>query len=28
VGGNPQPFTVVPGKAVLVRLAVVCGELP
>jgi hypothetical protein len=27
-GGNPQPFTVVPGKAVLVRLAVVCGELP
>jgi hypothetical protein len=27
-GGNPQPFTVVPGKAVLVRLAVVCGALP
>ena len=27
-GGNPQPFTVVPGKAVLVRLAVVCGDLP
>lgn len=28
VGGNPQPFTVVPGKTVLLRLAVVCGELP
>jgi hypothetical protein len=27
-GGNPQPFTVVPGKAVLVRLVVVCGDLP
>lgn len=25
VGGNPQPFTVVPGKTVLVRLAVACG---
>ena len=25
-GGNPQPFTVVPGKTVLVRLAVVCGS--
>ena len=25
VGGNPQPFTVVPGKRVTVRLAVVCG---
>ena len=25
VGGNPQPFTVIPGKTVLVRLAVVCG---
>jgi hypothetical protein len=24
-GGNPQPFTVIPGKTVLVRLAVVCG---
>ena len=28
VGGNPQPFTVVPGKTVLLRLAVVCGALP
>jgi hypothetical protein len=27
-GGNPQPFTVVPGKTVLVQLAVVCGDLP
>jgi hypothetical protein len=25
VGGNPQPFTVVPGKTVTVRLAVSCG---
>jgi hypothetical protein len=25
VGGNPQPFTVVPGKTVAVRLAVACG---
>jgi hypothetical protein len=25
VGGNPQPFTVVPGKTVTVRLAVLCG---
>jgi len=25
VGGNPQPFTVVPGKTVTVRLAVACG---
>jgi hypothetical protein len=24
-GGNPQPFTVVPGKTVPVRLAVTCG---
>jgi hypothetical protein len=24
-GGNPQPFTVVPGKTVLVRLTVFCG---
>jgi hypothetical protein len=24
-GGNPQPFTVVPGKTVTVRLSVVCG---
>jgi hypothetical protein len=24
-GGNPQPFTVVPGKTVTVRLNVVCG---
>jgi hypothetical protein len=28
MGGNPQPFTVVPGKTVLLRLAVVCGDLP
>jgi hypothetical protein len=27
-GGNPQPFTVLRGKTVLVRLAVVCGTLP
>jgi len=27
VGGNPQPFTVIPGKTVLVRLAVVCGQV-
>jgi hypothetical protein len=26
LGGNPQPFTVVPGKAVLVRIGVGCGE--
>lgn len=26
-GGNPQPFTVVPGKTVTVRLAVTCGTL-
>ena len=26
VGGNPQPFTVVPGKTVTVRLAVACGS--
>lgn len=26
-GGNPQPFTVIPGKTVLVRLAVVCGPV-
>jgi len=25
VGGNPQPFTVIAGKTVLVRLAVACG---
>jgi hypothetical protein len=25
VGGNPQPFTVVPGKTVTVHLAVSCG---
>ena len=24
-GGNPQPYTVVPGKTVTVRLAVACG---
>jgi hypothetical protein len=24
-GGNPQPFTVIAGKTLLVRLAVVCG---
>ena len=24
-GGNPQPFTVIAGKTVLIRLAVVCG---
>jgi hypothetical protein len=27
-GGNPQPFAVVPGKTVLVRLAVACGAGP
>ena len=27
-GGNPQPFTVVRGKSVLVRLRVNCGEPP
>jgi hypothetical protein len=27
-GGNPQPFTVVPGKSVLVNLVVLCGEQP
>jgi hypothetical protein len=27
-GGNPQPFTVVPGKSVLVRLRVICGPAP
>jgi hypothetical protein len=27
-GGNPQPFTVVPGKQVLVRLQVICGDRP
>jgi hypothetical protein len=27
-GGNPQPFTVVPGKQVLVRLQVICGNPP
>jgi hypothetical protein len=27
-GGNPQPFTVVPGKSVLVRLRVICGADP
>jgi hypothetical protein len=27
-GGNPQPFTVVRGKSVLVRLRVICGEPP
>jgi hypothetical protein len=27
-GGNPQPFTVVPGKSVRVNLLVSCGELP
>lgn len=26
-GGNPQPFTVIPGKTVLVRLGVVCGPV-
>ncbi|MGH7511798.1 MAG: hypothetical protein ACREOQ_02630 [Gemmatimonadales bacterium] len=25
VGGNPQPYTIVPGKTVTVRLAVSCG---
>jgi hypothetical protein len=25
VGGNPQPFTVVPGKTVTVQLTVACG---
>lgn len=27
-GGNPQPFTVVRGKSVLVRLQVICGTPP
>jgi hypothetical protein len=27
-GGNPQPFTVVPGKSVQVNLRVNCGEPP
>ncbi len=27
-GGNPQPFTVVPGKSVLVNLVVICGDQP
>jgi hypothetical protein len=27
VGGNPQPFTVVAGKAVLVHLSVNCGSI-
>lgn len=27
-GGNPQPFTVVPGKSVQVNLVVTCGEPP
>jgi hypothetical protein len=27
-GGNPQPFTVVPGKSVLIRLQVICGGDP
>jgi hypothetical protein len=27
-GGNPQPFTVIPGKTVLVRLTVACGAGP
>ena len=27
-GGNPQPFTVVRGKSVLVNLVVICGEPP
>jgi hypothetical protein len=27
-GGNPQPFTVVRGKSVLVRLGVICGDPP
>lgn len=27
VGGNPQPFTVVPGKAVRVTISVRCGEV-
>lgn len=27
-GGNPRPFTVVPGKSVLVRLRVICGDPP
>ena len=26
-GGNPQPFTVVPGKIVAVQLTVTCGSL-
>ena len=26
VGGNPQPYTVVPGKAVRVAIGVQCGE--
>jgi hypothetical protein len=27
-GGNPQPFTVVRGESVLVRLQVMCGDPP
>lgn len=27
VGGNPQPYTVVPGKAVRVAISVRCGEV-
>jgi hypothetical protein len=27
-GGNPQPFTVVPGKTVPIHLSVSCGSLP
>jgi hypothetical protein len=27
VGGNPQPYTVVPGKAVRVAIEVRCGEI-
>lgn len=27
VGGNPQPFTVVPGKTVRVALSVRCGDI-
>jgi hypothetical protein len=28
LGGNPQPYTVVPGKSVRVALSVICGDGP
>jgi hypothetical protein len=27
-GGNPQPFTAVPGKTLVIRLQVICGSDP